>query len=154
MKEGGLTIKSALQRWSTPRHCLLLLSAASLRHRYWGRCTLALHNGKLTAGVQAWSIVLHDESSDAILEGFVEFAQSSDHEIDEVVDIGIWFLFVIDGLDILICVFLSYAEKIVDRIVHDLHHFLRDELFLYKRGSTSPSSMWGLSYKNNTQIWN
>lgn len=146
-----MTIRSAWQKWSKPRCCLPPPSAGSQLHHCWGHCKPKLHRVVLTAGVEARSIVLHDEPGDAILEWFVEFAESPDNKIDKVVDIGIRFLFVIDGLDILIGMLLANTEEIVNRIIHDLHDLLGDELFLDMGESTSPSSM-GLSYKNITQF--
>lgn len=99
-----------------------------------------------TASVESCAVVLHDDSGDAVLEGLVEFAESSDDEVDEVVDVCVGFLLIIDGLHVLVRVLLPDAEQVVHRVVHDLHHLLRNELLLTYKQSTSPSSIQ-ISYK-------
>lgn len=81
---------------------------------------------------------MHDDAWDGILEGFVEFAETSDDEIDEIVDVGICFLFVIDGFVVFIGMFFSDTEEVVDWVVHDFEHLFGDELFLVRRRNTSP----------------
>ena len=92
----------------------------------------------LTASVEACSVVLHHSSSDGILEGFVEFAEAPDDEVDEVIDIDIGLLLIIDGLDILLGLLLSNTKQGIDSIIHNLHDLFRDKFFLSKSKITSP----------------
>lgn len=84
-----------------------------------------------TTCVESGSVVLHDDSCDWVLEGFIKFAESSDDEVNEIVDVGVGFFFVIDGFDIFFCLFFAYAEEVVDCVIHDLNDFFGDELFLH-----------------------
>ena len=72
-----------------------------------------LHEMNFTAGIESGSIVLHDDSSDAVLEGLVQFAEASDDEVDEVVDIRIGLFFIIDRLHVLVRVLLPNSEQVV-----------------------------------------
>ena len=92
----------------------------------------------LTASVEACSVVLHHSSSDGILEGFVEFAEAPDDEVDEVIDIDIGLLLIIDGLDILLGLLLTNAEEGIDSVVHNLHDLFRYKFFLTIPKITSP----------------
>lgn len=47
-----------------------------------------------------------------------------------MVNIGIGFLLIIDGIVLFVSIFLLNAKKIIDRIFQDLGDFFRDELFL------------------------
>jgi hypothetical protein len=78
----------------------------------------------------------------AVLEGFVELAEAADYKIDEVVDGGVGLLFGVDGVAFLVGVLLLNAEEVIDGVLEDLGHFLRDELFLRiaGRGTSPPSS--------------
>ena len=69
-----------------------------------------------TTGIQAGSIVLHVKSSDAVFEGFIELAQSSNDKINEVVDIGIGLFLDVDGIDFSFRLILSDSEKVIDGI--------------------------------------
>lgn len=73
-----------------------------------------LHDINFTAGIESGSIVLHDDSSDAVLEGLVQFAEASDDEVDEVVDVCISFFFIIDRLHVLVRVLLPNSKQVVD----------------------------------------
>lgn len=63
-----------------------------------------------TASIESCTVVLHDDSCDAVLEGLVQFTESPDDKINEVVDVSIGFFFIIDGLHILVSVLLPNAE--------------------------------------------
>lgn len=95
----------------------------------------------VTASIESCAVVLHNDSSDRVLEGFVELTEPANDKIDEVVDVGIGLLLVIDGLHVLVCVLLTDSEQVVDGVVHDLHDLLRNEFFLSDSKSTSPSSI-------------
>lgn len=97
-----------------------------------------LSQSKFTAGGESSPIVLHDHPRDRILEGFVEFAESTNHEIYQIVDISVCFFLVIDGLVVFIGLLLTYAEKVVYWVIHYLQNLLWDELFLSSNSSTSP----------------
>jgi len=83
-----------------------------------------------TASIESGSIILHDQASDAILEWFIELAETSNNKIDEVIDVLIGFLFAIGGIDAFLGGVLADAEEVVDCVVHDLHDLFRDEFFL------------------------
>jgi hypothetical protein len=72
-----------------------------------------LHEINFTAGIESGSIVLHYDSSDAVLEGLVQFAEASDDEVDEVVDIRIGLFFIIDRLHVLVRVLLPNSKQVV-----------------------------------------
>ena len=91
-----------------------------------------------TAGVDAGAIILHDESVDTILERLVQFAESPDDQINQIVDISISLLLIIDGLDVLLLDVIPDAIEIVDSVVNNFHYFLRYEFFLDKCHNTSP----------------
>ena len=69
-----------------------------------------LHEVMFTAGIESGSIVLHDDSGDAVLVGFVQLAEPSDDKVDEVVDVGIRLFFIIDCLHVFVRVLLPNSE--------------------------------------------
>lgn len=97
-----------------------------------------LHGGKGTASVESCAIILHGNASDAVFEGFVEFAETADDEVDEIVHVGVGLLLAIGCLNILLGVLLTDPEEVVNCIVHYLDDFLGNELFLSEGISTSP----------------
>ena len=80
--------------------------------------------------IQSSSSVLHQHSSHGIFERLIEFTKASNHEIDQMIDWGIGFLFDVNRVDILISILFLYSEQVVDCILEDLQHFFRNELFL------------------------
>jgi len=135
------TVKSASRRWSAPQCCAPLPFEGLPLRRCWGRSRPSLNHISSTAGVEAGPVVLHNHPRHRVLEGLVQLAEAPDDEIDEVVDIGIGFLFVIDGPDLFLGLVLLDPEESVDGVVHDLGNLLRDKLFLDRAIFTSPSSI-------------
>ena len=124
-------IRFAWQRWSKPRYYVQLIFGGSLPRLSWGHCMPRLNiNKKGTACIESSPVILHDQPRDAIFKWLVKLAETSDDKIDDIVDVGIGFLFIIDGIDIFISMFLANSIQIVDRIIKYLHDFFGDELFL------------------------
>ena len=66
----------------------------------------------------------------AVFEGLVELAQSPNHEVDEVVDVGIGLLLGVDGVDFPFGLLLPDSEKVINGVLEYFDDFLRYELFL------------------------
>ena len=66
-----------------------------------------------------------------VFERLIELTKSSYHKIYEMINVGISFLFIIDGIDLFVSMFLLDSKKIVNRILQDFSDFFRDKLFLY-----------------------
>ena len=56
------------------------------------------------------------EASHAVLEGFIELAESSNDKVEDCIDIGISFFLRVDYIVFFISIFLPDAKQIVDRI--------------------------------------
>ncbi len=95
----------------------------------------------LTACIETCTGVLHDGAIDAVLEGLVQLAKTADHEVNQVIYIGVCFLFVVDCFDVLIGALFTDTEEVVHCVVHYLKYFLADEFFLRREMGTSPSSI-------------
>ena len=97
--------------------------------------------GLLTTCIETCTCVLHDGAIDAVLEGLVEFAKTANDEVNQIIYIGVGFLFVVDCFDVLISALFTDTEEVVHCVVHYLKYFLTDEFFLRREMGTSPSSI-------------
>lgn len=83
-----------------------------------------------TASIHSGSIILHEHRSHAILEWLIELAETTDGDVDELIDLWSGLFFVIWGVGLFVHVFLLDSEQVVYCVLQDLHHLFRNELFL------------------------
>lgn len=100
-----------------------------------------LCNGLLTGCIETCTCVLHYGAIDAILEGLVQLAKTADDKVDQVIYIGVRFLFIVNRFDVLIGTLFTDTKEVVHCVIHYLKYFLADEFFLRREMGTSPSSI-------------